>query len=30
MDMLMDDSVSDAEKALESGNSSFHKVPTPL
>lgn len=27
MDLLMDDAVSDAETALESGQSSFHKVP---
>jgi len=26
MDMLMDDYVNDAEKALETGQSSFHKV----
>jgi hypothetical protein len=26
MDMLMDDYVGDAEKALETGQSSFHKV----
>lgn len=26
MDLLMDDAVSDAETALESGQSSFHKV----
>ena len=29
MDLLMDDAVSDAEKALESGQSSFHKVTPP-